>query len=40
MLIFNKKDKVMHWKKIIFFALVFILLAVGRTLFYAGAFKK
>ena len=30
----------MLWKKIILFALVLILLVVGRTLYYAGAFKK
>jgi len=40
MLIFNKKDKVMHWKKLVLLALVLILLVVGRTLYYAGAFKK
>lgn len=30
----------MHWKKIVLFALVLVLLVVGRTLYYAGAFKK
>ncbi len=30
----------MLWKKIVLFALVLILLVVGRTLYYAGAFKK
>ena len=30
----------MLWKKIVLFALVLISLVVGRTLYYAGAFKK